>query len=288
MSNTEAIILCVWLVSPMILLYIIFRLRRKLSTVTSNLSEVTAGRDLYLQKYMDLELAAREVWSKSEQHDVARSVIAESVEIPEQEILSPIDEGVPPPSVVEDIGKMDTLVSDCSQDERQGPIFFAYIDAKENIDIYTIRTPRYSTVYVSGFCETVSGFRTFRRDRLIKYFDDWHGACEYLSQVIPSSVKPISKQNQKARAVKKTAKKGSLEICFTGFSASEKLTLQKLAMENGMLVRTGIAANLSLLCCGITAGPKKVEEAKGRGVVILDRIQFINFLKTGEVPANEI
>lgn len=173
-------------------------------------------------------------------------------------------------------------------EQRDGPIFFAYIDSKENIDVYSIEKPRYSTVHVSGFCETVSGFRTFRRDRLIKYFDDWHDACEYLSQVIPSSVKPISKQDKKAKAVKKTAKKDSLEICFTGFSASEKLTLQKLAMENGMLVRTGITANLSLLCCGITAGPKKVEEAKGRGVVILDRIQFINFLKTGEVPANEI
>lgn len=278
MSNLEGVFLFLWFLSPIGMLYVLFRLHRKLSVAKTSLQEASSGRDLYLQKYLDLEEAARGFWSKPEKNEevdqlsLVRSTPSEVSDASAQNLI--VNSGV--------VG--DGLAANCSREERDGPVFFAYIDAKENIDIYTIGKPRYSTEHVSGYCETASGFRSFRRDRLIKYFDKLGDAEEYKSQVLPSALKSSDKSRDTSSSTKKKLAGGSLDICFTGFSAEDKLSLQKLAMENGMVVRTRVTANLAILCCGHSAGPRKIEEAKGKGVVIADKLQFINFLKTGEVP----
>ncbi len=165
--------------------------------------------------------------------------------------------------------------------DSDGPIFFAYIDAKDFIDVYHIEKPKYSEKHISGYCNSVSGFRSFRRDRVIKVFDSWHYANEYRA-LLPYKDGVTKNNNPESKST--ITKKGSLEVCFTGFGADDKKSLQKVAMENGMVVRSRVTANLSILCCGYAAGPKKMEEAETKGVLIMDKFQFINFLTTGEVP----
>ena len=75
-----------------------------------------------------------------------------------------------------------------------------------------------------------------------------------------------------------------VEVCFTGFGASEKLQLSQLAEAANLRVAKSVTKGLSLLVCGPNAGPVKLEQAGAQGVVLLERAEFEIFLQTGEVP----
>lgn len=92
----------------------------------------------------------------------------------------------------------------------------------------------------------------------------------------------ISKQKVSSRNIQERHNK--LEICFTGFVKAEKESLIDKAIAAGMHVRDGVAKNLHFLCCGYNAGPKKIESAREKGVLILVASQFIQMLETGELP----
>lgn len=78
-------------------------------------------------------------------------------------------------------------------------------------------------------------------------------------------------------------KEEKFEVCFTGFTASDKSELNKIAEENGMFVRKGITQNLGLLVCGYNAGPKKMQEANKNDIPRVVGLEgFINFIETGE------
>ena len=79
---------------------------------------------------------------------------------------------------------------------------------------------------------------------------------------------------------------GALEICFTGFKAQDKNTLTKIAESNGMIVRSNVTNQLSILCCGYNAGPAKVGRARHQGVKVLSESQFHSLIETGEIPVD--
>jgi len=79
-------------------------------------------------------------------------------------------------------------------------------------------------------------------------------------------------------------KRSGTEVCFTGFGASEKQSLIRLATDAGLIVVTGVTEKLSMLCIGPNAGPAKLDKAKKRGVPLLTLEQFNLFLETGELP----
>ncbi|MDQ2108619.1 MULTISPECIES: hypothetical protein [unclassified Vibrio] len=76
----------------------------------------------------------------------------------------------------------------------------------------------------------------------------------------------------------------TMDVCFTGFSKSDKAELYELAELNGMIVRKEVTVYLDVLCYGYNAGPKKLEKAMEQGVMILSRPQFETMIETGEVP----
>ena len=76
---------------------------------------------------------------------------------------------------------------------------------------------------------------------------------------------------------------GTLEGCFTGFSAAAKADLAALAVGAGMFVRPAVTKKLSVLCCGPNAGPAKTEKARQQGVIILKEDEFRLLIETGEV-----
>jgi NAD-dependent DNA ligase len=86
-------------------------------------------------------------------------------------------------------------------------------------------------------------------------------------------------------ANKAPEKENAFEVCFTGFSDSEKGMVSQLAVDAGFMVVGSVTKNLSLLCVGSNPGPAKLEKARKHGVTVVTLEQFKQFLETGEVPA---
>jgi len=78
------------------------------------------------------------------------------------------------------------------------------------------------------------------------------------------------------------------EICFTGFSPSEKSSLQQSARRCGFKVVKSVTKRLSFLCTGPNAGPSKLEKARRQGATILSSEQLAQMLETGEVPGGDV
>lgn len=75
------------------------------------------------------------------------------------------------------------------------------------------------------------------------------------------------------------------EICFTGFTASERVELETLAGSVGMTVKESVTTTLAYLCVGATPGPSKMEKAKRQSVTLLNREQFLALLSDGVLPS---
>jgi NAD-dependent DNA ligase len=83
------------------------------------------------------------------------------------------------------------------------------------------------------------------------------------------------KQNRKQRP--------SVNICFTGYTASAASEMKEQAITNGFGVNSSVVKATTHLCCGSNAGPKKVKAAKARGLKILTCEEFQHMMETGEV-----
>jgi len=75
-----------------------------------------------------------------------------------------------------------------------------------------------------------------------------------------------------------------VEICFTGFSPTEKDVLTKFAEKNNFHIAKSITVNLNFLCCGENAGPSKMKKAEEQNVILLNAEEFRNLIETGEIP----
>jgi len=64
------------------------------------------------------------------------------------------------------------------------------------------------------------------------------------------------------------------EVCFTGFEDDEKKELKEMAVALGMIPRSGVTKNLTMLVCGRNAGPIKMSKAKEKGILILTLEEF--------------
>jgi NAD-dependent DNA ligase len=71
----------------------------------------------------------------------------------------------------------------------------------------------------------------------------------------------------------------SVNICFTGFTASVASEMKERAIANGFEVNSSVAKVTTHLCCGSNAGPKKVEAAKTRGLKILTYEEFQHMME---------
>ena len=74
-----------------------------------------------------------------------------------------------------------------------------------------------------------------------------------------------------------------LQVCFTGFSVTEKEELIALAKRHRLAIAASVTRSLALLCVGENAGPEKLKKAKAQGVKLLTRSQFEDMLETGEL-----
>lgn len=82
----------------------------------------------------------------------------------------------------------------------------------------------------------------------------------------------------------KKYKKNYAEICFTGFSASERKELENEARDCHLDVVKSVTKNLRYLVAGANAGPSKLKKAADQEVVVLTLDQYRKMLETGELP----
>jgi NAD-dependent DNA ligase len=82
----------------------------------------------------------------------------------------------------------------------------------------------------------------------------------------------------------KRHKKNLAEICFTGFSVSERAVLEQEAQEAHLDVVKSVTKQLRYLVAGLNAGPTKLQKAREQEVVVLTLDQFRAMLETGELP----
>jgi NAD-dependent DNA ligase len=74
------------------------------------------------------------------------------------------------------------------------------------------------------------------------------------------------------------------QICFTGFSPTEKEMLTEAAEQRGFKVVKSVTKKLAFLCTGGDPGPVKLEKARTQGATILSAKELLRMLETGEVP----
>ena len=78
--------------------------------------------------------------------------------------------------------------------------------------------------------------------------------------------------------------KNAQQICFTGFSATERKELENQAEEAHLEVVKSVTKSLRYLVAGPNAGPAKLQKAKEQEVVLMGVDQVHNMLETGELP----
>lgn len=152
--------------------------------------------------------------------------------------------------------------------------YFVYINAKKQVNAYTLYNVSESEEHFQGVCRKSNYLKTFRKDRVIKECSSYDLALVDLSEY----------KGIEHPSFSKNPKVNLFEVCFTGFKKDDKERLISLATDNKMSVRASVTQNLQVLCCGYNAGPKKVDAARMKGVVILDEKQFQLLVETGEVP----
>ncbi|MFM2347639.1 MAG: NAD-dependent ligase LigA [Pseudomonadota bacterium] len=78
----------------------------------------------------------------------------------------------------------------------------------------------------------------------------------------------------------------AIEVCFTGFGATKKDELGKIAEAAGLRVVTSVTKRLFFLVAGAGAGPSKMAKAVQQGVKVISEDDFSMFLETGLIPGD--
>lgn len=128
--------------------------------------------------------------------------------------------------------------------------------------------------YLKGFDTTVGQVRTFRKDRIVEYFD---GAAQFL-------VSPLGVPPPRLRSGPTRPKDERPQILFTGFAAVQRAHLEQLSDAGGLCVVKSVTQGLVFLCAGPNAGPSKVAKARGQRVYIVRETELHALIETGELP----
>lgn len=163
-------------------------------------------------------------------------------------------------------------------------ILFNYKNLKGEENKFTISVHKVFKYHFSGMDIETDKYRTFRKDRVVEYFDN----TEDVLDRYPVEEFKISGGGNKTFGINTNNPDKLLEVCFTGFKKADKERLTALALENNLYVAKDVTVNLGILVCGYNAGPKKIERAVNSAmkVEIMDETEFLHFLETGEVQAD--
>ena len=154
-----------------------------------------------------------------------------------------------------------------------------YICGRGNLNIHELEKVSETDCYYQGV--TRSGYRTFRKDRIIRTAKT---AAELVNELNTFDSDNWFRQQFAREAAARYARQTVAKVCFTGFKKERKAELETIAASAGLQLLTGVSKNLTYLCYGYNAGPVKMEKAREQGVLILNEPEFLTMLETGEIP----
>lgn len=155
---------------------------------------------------------------------------------------------------------------------------FVYRNQKGETKEYILTNWSEVGYYIEGVCTHAHAVRTFRKDRVVEYRD---GCDALLSDPRPGPPPTVSRTREA------TNTSGELQILFTGFPAAQRTALEGRATDAGLHVAKTVTQGLQFLCVGPNAGPAKVRKARAQSAYIVDQVQLIALLETGELPDDE-
>ncbi|WP_404389927.1 BRCT domain-containing protein [Pseudoalteromonas phenolica] len=161
-----------------------------------------------------------------------------------------------------------------------GQAFIVYCNAKDEIKKFHLINTFVSDEYFQALGAADKRYRTFRQDRVLRMFSSLEELNDFELETL--DLEEFNLRLYHAQIV--TPKERQLSICFTGFKAAIKKELETLATNNNLHVAKSVVQDLSFLCCGQNAGPKKIEKARVLGSIILTNEQFRHLVETGEIP----
>jgi NAD-dependent DNA ligase len=88
----------------------------------------------------------------------------------------------------------------------------------------------------------------------------------------------IFSHDQKIREMKAQSKLP--QICFTGFTDSEKEELREIAQQSGFEIKDSVTKNLGMLVTGENAGPSKIAKAEAQGCIVTDEAGFMDYIRS--------
>ncbi|MTC40028.1 hypothetical protein GKR70_16160 [Providencia alcalifaciens] len=153
-------------------------------------------------------------------------------------------------------------------------LIFVYINSREIISVQAIDDISHNETYIQGISlnpDEEGKLKTFRKDRVIEYFDSLNEAQSFIEDMIECGEFEI-----------KEPRPETFDVHFTGFKKEDKLTLERLASDAGMEVKKSVTKALKLLCYGYNASQMKMDKARKMGVIILNEKQFRDFLDSGD------
>lgn len=159
----------------------------------------------------------------------------------------------------------------------QDKIQFWYTDFEGNLTKRNVRIKSLDDEYLEAFDLDKREDRTFRVERIDDEVIDL-ATGEILSKMDwlnTHGIYSISKRGYKPKELVNFDDEFGEEICFTGFSKSDRERLENLAEIYGYTVRKSVTQNLDYLVCGKNAGSSKVAQAESKGVTLLDKEEFL-------------
>ena len=155
-----------------------------------------------------------------------------------------------------------------------------YKNARNEVSARDIEVVHEDDDYIDAFCNTTAAYKTFKKDRVLTEVDDVNsGETQKIVANFQGQFSVISRGSGE----KWQNKSHKPEVCFTGFASKEKAELIAFAEAHDFFVRTDVSERLSFLVCGPTAGPSKLQKARSKGVLLLNRETFKHLAETGEI-----
>lgn len=160
-------------------------------------------------------------------------------------------------------------------------MYLVYVNRFNEVKAYSVDVIAENEEYIDVFDKDEGKIKTFKQANVLSIKDSYDDALDeaLLRQV---NYHPIERKRIPSRD-NWNNREGKLEVCFTGFSKSDKEELISFAKDNDIFIRTKVTKNLGLLVCGETSGWRKLEDANKLNVPrVVGKDGFYNFLETGE------
>lgn len=156
---------------------------------------------------------------------------------------------------------------------------FSYVNADGEASDVTLVNWQEVGRYLRGVDISEGKVKTYRIDRISQYLD---GGAALLKQPFQEPPPRLTRRAPASAGSPRQTER--LEVCFTGFDDSRKVSLQQQAEDSGLHIVKTVTRGLRFLVSGPTAGWKKTELAREQGVYIVGEATFLRFLETGELP----